>query len=211
MRTRCFPALASLVLGAVLSSGANASTFTTLGVVDFIDASFGPGGGSYTKSLTSAADDGWSVFAANAGDSLTVSFSATVGTSNAPAAYDGAVLLEMTDGVVAVGDAVNVTDFSMNRFGLGTDLVIQHSGFSTSPPGSYQFSAAQSQSVSFIAAASGQYAIGVACNNDTCVPGSTFTVQLTGNTGTLTAASEPATLVLLAAGLGLAGASRRRR
>ena len=52
-RTRL--AMVALVL-ATFGSPANASMLTTLGSVDFIDAVFGSGGGSYTKSLTSGVD-----------------------------------------------------------------------------------------------------------------------------------------------------------
>lgn len=85
---------------------------STLSLVDFIDHVFPSGGGSYTKSLTSGADDGWSVFAANVGDTINVTLSATPGTSATPAAYDGAVLFEVTDGIVAVGDFAQITDCS---------------------------------------------------------------------------------------------------
>jgi hypothetical protein len=55
---------AIFLLGATVAS---ASMMSTLSSVDFIDHVFASGGGSYTKSLTSGADDGWSVFAANVG------------------------------------------------------------------------------------------------------------------------------------------------
>lgn len=191
--------LAGVVVGIAISgSAAGASMMTQLGSVDFIDHVFAAGGGSYTKSLTGGPDDGWSVFAANLGDTITVTFSATTGTSNAPAAYDGAALLEVNDGIVAVGDAANITDFSFNRMGAGTDLIVQHPGFNL-PGGSYLFGSGSSQSVTFTAAATGQYAIGVSCSDEMCVNGSTFTVQLSGNTASV---PEPGIGALL--GLGLA-------
>lgn len=205
-RARGTTLLGLVVVIATASHSASASHLTTLSSVDFIDKVFATGGGSYTKSLTGGPDDGWSVFAANAGDSLSITFSATTGTSGAPAAYDGAVLLESMDGIVAIGDMVGVTDFSFNRMGAGTDLVVQHPGFNPFPVGSYLFGSGSSQSISFTAAATGQYAIGVSCSDETCVNGSTFTVQLSGNTASV---PEPATCALLGLGLAVFAAARR--
>lgn len=202
-------ALAILVGPFVVS----ASTLTQLGNVDFIDATFASGGGSYTKSLTGGPDDGWSVFAAQAGDNLSITLSASTGTSGAFAAYDGAVLLEVNDGIVAVNDVANITNFSVSQLGAGTDLVVQHMGFNPGPGGSYQFTSTQSQMISFTATTTGQYAIGVSCSDEICVNGSTFTVQLSGNTA---AVPEPSSALLTALGLGLlatlrhAESSRRR-
>lgn len=206
---RCY-ALPTTGLGVLLpvlllAAPAGASHMTTLSSVDFIDAIFPSGGGSYTKSLTSGADDGWSVFAANVGDVVTVTFSATAGTSGAFAAYDGAALFETTDGIVSIGDQVNVTDFSFNRFLAGTDLVIQHPGFNPDSTGSYQFDSSISRSVSFTAGSTGQYAVGVSCSDESCVNGSTFTVQVSGNTAAI---PEPSTAALL--GLGLLGIAAHR-
>ena len=201
------PYILSLVSLLLVPAAASASTMTTLSSVDFIDKVYASGGGSYTKSLTSGADDGWSVFAANMGDTITVTFSATTGTSAAPAAYDGAVLREVTDGIVSVGDTAGITNFSFNRFGAGTDLVVQHAGFNPFPTGSYLFGSGSTQMISFNATTSGQYAIGVSCSDEVCVNGSTFTVQLSGNTAVV---PEPATCALLGLGL-VALAARRRR
>ena len=149
------------------------------------------------------------MFAGNAGDNIRVTFSATTGSSNAPAAYDGVVLYEVNDGVVSIGDQVNVTNFSINQFGSGVDLVIQHQPFNPDPTGSYAFSSAQSQTINLNLASTGQYAIGVSCMNELCVAGSTFTVSLIGNTGSLSSVvPEPATLAHMI--LGLAGIGLRK-
>jgi hypothetical protein len=195
-------ALMTSLLGA---AAASASTMSTLSSVDFIDHVFASGGGSYTKSLTSGADDGWSVFGANAGDTINVTLSATPGTSATPAAYDGAVLLEVTDGIVAMGDFALVTDFSFDRMGSGNDLVVQHSGFNPFPS-AYLFGSGSTQIISFVAATTGQYAIGVTCSDELCIAGSTFTAQLSGNTA---AVPEPGTGLLVGLGLCALGAVRR--
>jgi hypothetical protein len=195
--------LIAILLGA---AAASASTMSTLSSVDFIDHVYASGGGSYTKSLTSGADDGWSVFAANSGDTINVTLSATQGTSATPAAYDGAVLLEVTDGIVSTSDFATITDFSFDRMGSGTDLVVQHSGFNPFPIGSYLFGSGSTQMISFVAATTGQYAIGVTCSDELCIAGSTFTVQLSGNSA---AVPEPGTGMLV--GLGLLGLSVVRR
>ena len=202
---RAIPAGAVLVITMLGATATSASHLTNLSQVDTIDATFGSGGGSYTKSLVFGADDGWAVFAANSGDSINVILSATPGTSMAPASYDGAVLLDVTDGIVTLGDFANITNFSINQFGSGTDLVVQHAGFNPFPT-DYLFGSGSTQSISFTATVSGQYAIGVSCSDEICVNGSTFTVQLSGNTAVV---PEPATGALFGLGLCALGAYRR--
>ncbi len=194
-----------LVAVTFAATSTQASHLTTLSHVDTIDITFGSGGGSYTKSLVFGADDGWSVFAANSGDSINVILSATPGTSMAPASYDAAVLLDVTDGVVTLGDFASITNFSINQFGSGMDLVIQHSGFNPTPGAPYLFGSGNTQTISFIAPVTGQYVVGVACTDEICIGGSAFTVQLSGNTA---AVPEPTTAILF--GLGLCVLAARR-
>ena len=203
--------LAAVLALLCTATPASASVLTMLGSVDFIDAIFPSGGGSYTKSLTGGPDEGWSVFAANAGDTITVTLSATTGTSMAAAAYDGAVLRD-TDGVVNVGDFVNIVDFSMDLTGMGSNLVVAHQGFNPmpGPMASYQFTSAMSQSFMVTLLSAGQYAVGVSCGDEICVNGSTFTVQVSGNTASLPV-PEPAPLALLGFGLAAIGFTRRRK
>ena len=84
--------------------------------------------------------------------------------------------------------------------------MVQHSGFSTLPVGSYLFGSGNTQMISFVAASTGQYAIGVTCSDELCIGGSTFTAQLSGNTA---AVPEPGTGLLIGLGLYALGSFRR--
>jgi len=197
------------VLGALVvfasAQPARADHLTSYGTVDAIDHTFASGGGIFSGATTSGADDSWLVFAANAGDSLTVSF------TTPSASLDGVVFREVTNGIVEVGDVANVTNFGFNRTGAGTDLVVQHAGYNF---GGYFFNSGLPGTLNFTAAATGQYAIGITAENERSDLAGPYTVTLSGNTANVSGpvVPEPSTFALLGIGaVCLVGYRRKRR
>jgi hypothetical protein len=183
-----------------LFAGANIGTaadFGTLGTVDAIDGTFASGGGSFSGSLSSGADDDWLVFGGVAGDNIAITYSAN-GYS-----LHGIVLFETENGVVELGDVANITNFNFGHLGDGTDFSMQ-----TNFPTNF-FSTPVVLNLTL--ANTGEYAIALKAINDNFISSNIWTVQLTGNTGTAGAIPEPAALTLLGMGLVGLGAARRRR
>jgi MYXO-CTERM domain-containing protein len=151
--------------------------------VDAIDHVFGAGGGMYSGTLASGTDDAYLVFAANAGDAITVTFN-----GNTTATFSGTIFKEVTNGIVEIGDVVNVYNFNNNNFGMGTDLIVQ-----TSYPYSFYGPIVRN----YVVPTTGQYAIGVASFNSASLPSNAFfTVTLSGNTASISEVPEPASLAL---------------
>lgn len=178
----------SLVAASVYSCGAaNADHTTHLHSIDAIDHTFPAGGGSYTGSVSSTTDDAWVVFGANAGDTLDFSFRSIGGSF-----MTAAVLLEVQNGIVEVGDAADIHDFNSDKTGFGTDLVVQHGPLIDGTcSGFYCFDTAGG-SFSFEAAATGQYVIGVSSANES--QATQFDVVMSGNTLTVPEAATIAPL-----------------
>ena len=149
--------------------------------------------------LSSGADDAWYVFNANSGDNLTITLTA------ATQIHVGALVREVANGLVEVGDAVNRTNFNTNQAGQGVELIVQN----PIPPavgscGDYRFGAGCGiGAINFAVATTGQYAIVVSANNE--VNFGSYNVQLSGNTPI----PEPASAMLLS--LGLSALALRRR
>ena len=194
-------ALTALLGGAAIllaPTASYASYVSNFGVIDAIDFAFAPGGGVFNGAISGGVDDAWLVFGANAGDVVTIDISTT--------AFKNAVLLQdTTNGVFAVGDALNLTNFNISHVGEGDDLTV------LSHIGDLEFSS--TANLVWNAAFTGQYGIAIGAANNSSQFVGPFTVTISGNTGSVAvgAVPLPATLPLLAAGLGLLGFARAKR
>ena len=201
-----FRSLQVLVTVIVLGQApiASASHLTAFGSIDAIDGTFAAGGGVLAGSLSSGTDDDWLAFFATSGDSLSIAF------STALSFMDGALFREVTNGLVEIGDAANVTSFNSDRTGAGTDLVVQHAGYDD---GNYVFGTGSggTQTLLFNVATTGWYAIGISANNEGANSFGAWSVNLSGNTGGAASAPEPMTLALLGLGLFGLGFSKRKK
>jgi hypothetical protein len=136
-----------------------ADHMNSFGTVDAIDGTIAPGGGTASGMVANGADVGWIVFSATAGDTVTVEFGGGFGMGV------GVIFREVTNGIVEVGDAANVSDFNGNHQGDGDDLVVE-TGTYGSPCPAYEFQCfAGTTTVTFTASGSGQYAIGFQASN----------------------------------------------
>ncbi len=132
-----------------------ANSFTT---VDAIDGTIPDGGGTASGTLTSQTDAGWIVFYANAGDNVSIDFAGSTGF-----VIIGVIFREATNGIVEVGDAANVSNFSSSQQGAGTDLIVETGGYPDAGCLSNSYiarCAGTDGTASFVASGTGQYVIG---------------------------------------------------
>jgi len=188
----------------------HAAHLTNIGAVDAIDNVFLPGGGVFNGSLSSGADESWMVFNATFGDMVNVNFVQSGGD------HIGAIFFDSGDGVIQVGDAMNIVNWNPSNTGLGSPLQVI-SGTSTYVSGGLGSSFPNHLGSTplvhqFVAGFTGQYGIVVAANNqDSATAGQQFQITLSGNTGS-TAVPEPSTFVLLTiGGIALIGYGWRRK
>ena len=177
-----------------------ANNLTNISSVDAIDFTFAAGGGMFTGGILNATDDAWLVFSASLGDNISINFS-----SNS-FGYVGVVYQDTGDGVVQIGDGMNVSNFNINNVGLGSPLTILNPSIGSNALCCYQFaSGASSNTFNFVAPTTGDYGMVLAGGND-AFKSFNFTVTLSGNTSQV---PEPTTMMLL--GLGLDGLGFMRR
>jgi len=105
---------------------------------------------------------------------------------------EGVVFREVTNDVLEIGDAANVTVFGFDRTGAGDDLVVQHGHYGSTPASTnYAFGSVYDDSpgggklLTFTASVTGFYAIGISAGNEGSVGGGfgPWSVELSGNTG----------------------------
>lgn len=197
--------LAMALLLLLVCSQVSAGDITYMGAIDEIDYVFNAGGGSYTGSFSSGADNDWLIFEATAGDVLTLT-----GYSDN---YVNAVLLQdVVNGDFEVGDVVDVLNFNNNNIGLGTDLKILTTHLAWGGSCCNFFGSGNTSTLTYTALYTGQYGLGLAVYNNSLSnsPATTYTVTLSGNT-TINAVPAPSPLVLVASSILGLGFLRRKR
>ena len=191
--------LAPFVFGS-MAQAAHISEFTS---IDAIDGVAPAGGGAFSGFLSAPGDDDWVAFFATAGDNVSVGLTTTA------AFTDAAIFLESSNGIVEVGDVAGVINLNSDRTGAGTDLVIQHGGWTAF--NNYTFQANQGLvTLNYTVATTGWHVLGLTINNEDPSRTGRWTADLSGNTGTA-AVAEPGALALFGLGLLGMGLARRRR
>lgn len=196
--------LAAATLLAGLTAPVLASHATVFNPIDGIDHVFAAGGGSTSVTTTSGADDAWLVFAANAGDVLTITATGIFGPNIV-------LFRETENGIVEVGDIYTASgsfDGNSDQTGTGTELTVTSFRFDAVCSGDCYVAP---DSASFTVLTSGQYVIGVSPANESSGFAGTSGIELSGNTGTVGApVPAPASALLALLALGGVAATRRR-
>ncbi len=173
--------LCSIILTVVYAPGALACDDTDINAVDAIDGVFPPFGGTIVASISGTQDESWMVFEALAGDVITITYSSS--NDGGSEGMISATLLETTNGVVEVGDALNILDWNPNNFGAtGPDFEVVSSDNNSDGNNSWSQSGTHTQVVTI--SETGHYALVTAiCNalDDGEAPPTTITVSIVGN------------------------------
>lgn len=182
---------------------AAASHATVFAPIDAIDTVFGVGGGSFTTTLGSGADDAWFAFGANLGDTLSISVTGSFGPNIV-------LFAAGTNGLIEVGDVYTSTgafNGNVNQTGTGIDLIVTSFIFNTPCFGDCYVAPGSS---TYSVLASGQYVIGMSAANEDLSFVGPSTISLAGNTREFSV-PEPISLALVGIGLASIGLGRRRR
>ena len=153
-----------------------ACDITNVGSVDVIDHMFPDGGGVFNGTLLSGTDESWMVFRATAGDNVVVTYTNPAGSGVKIAS----VFIDIGDGSIQVGDAMNVANWNGNNLGLGSPL--QNVVGYLDDTFNNSIGSGATRSHTFVAPISGEYGIFMAWCNSSASGNSNFTVSLTGTT-----------------------------
>ena len=172
MRTAIKLAVVCVAALVAAAGKAQACDGTNVNFIDTIDHMFPDGGGVFNGSILSGTDESWMVFAATAGDNIVVNYANTSGGSKI-----ASVFIDIGDGIIQVGDVMNISNWNNNNLGLGNPL--QNVVGFMDQGGNGVFSGSP-RSHTFVAPISGQYGIFMASCNSFSSGSGNFTVALTG-------------------------------
>ena len=174
MRLMMVLAVASLVA----APAAYACDLTDINSVDAIDGTFPANGGTIIASISDQEDESWMVFEAAAGDVVMIEYSSS---ADFRADLVSAVLRETTNGVVEVGDTLDIADWNSNNFGAtGPDFEVV-SMDNNSNGENYWPDDGGTYTQSVTIPETGQYVVVTAICNSGDTPPSSITISISGN------------------------------
>ena len=166
---------------------------TNIDDVDVLDNHFGTSGGTFAGVNAGGTDDSWVAFTGIVGEEITINTTS-----------DGflvvVLLRETTNGIVEVGDALNIADFNPDNTGqTGPDFVVVQDD---------EVGTVTTQTIQILVA--GDYAVALALGNSVGAAGN-FTVELIRSGGVAIPTLSEYGLILLALSLLGFGIYQRRR